>query len=134
MFERLFIRPANSEQQEIKINIKRQTVTGKLTLFSFVDNGYHIAYVPALNLTGYGDSIDEANALIDVVMEDYWKSLFSLSEKKVLEELKKLGWKRNPLYNKDFYTEAHVDKEGILRNFNLPAETEIKEQMVGVNG
>lgn len=91
MFQRLFIKPATLEQQEIKINLKHQTVTGKLTLFNFIDNGHHIAYLPALNLTGYGDSIDEANELVDVVMEDYWKSLFALSEKKVLEELKKLG-------------------------------------------
>jgi hypothetical protein len=48
------------------------------------------------------------------------------------EELRKLGWVPNKIFKKKLSNQAYVDKDGILKNFNLSAETEIKEHFVSI--
>ncbi len=121
----------SSSKELIKINFKKRHFEGRICVFDFIDNGHHIAYMPSLNLSGYGDSEHEARQLLmDFVVKDFLEGLFTLSEHKINEELKKLGWERS-LFFKEF-SKSYVDKDGVLREFNLPAETQIESQLMSV--
>ena len=115
------------------IDYKRKKVSGRFTITGFEDNGHHIAYVASLNLSGYGNSPKEAfQMLLDIVVDDFFHNLVRLPEHEVSTELEKLGWKKNRILRKRFSSESYIDREGILRNFNLSPETIISEQLLEV--
>jgi hypothetical protein len=58
--------------QEIKVNVKRKSVKGIFQVHSFDDNGHHVIYMPALNLTAYGDNNEEASQMLDVIVEVFF--------------------------------------------------------------
>jgi hypothetical protein len=119
-------------REHLKIDFKKERITGGLCVFDFIDNGHNIAYLPSLNLTGYGDTKQEAHELLmKHVLTDFFEGLFTLSQSQVVEELKKLGWEKSHFFNKEF-SKSYVDKDGVLREFNLPAETQIESQLMEV--
>jgi hypothetical protein len=119
--------------EKLKIDFHSKHIQGTLCVFDFIDNGHHIAYMPSLSLTGYGDNVQEAHdLLINSVVKDFFEGLFSLTEEQINTELKNLGWKKSLFFKKDFSKSAHIDKEGVLRDFNLPAETEINSELLAV--
>ena len=122
----------NRSREQIKIDFKKPGFDGLICMFHFMDNGHHIAYMPSLNLTGYGDSEEEAKELLmDHVVKDFLDGLFTLPKSQIVEELKKLGWEKSQFFDKEF-SKSYVDIDGVLREFNLPAETKIESQLMAV--
>lgn len=66
-------------------------------VFFFKEDNAHIAYSPALDLSGYGYTEDEAKDSFEVAL----KQFIEITTKKntLLSELKRLGWR---LKGKDF--------------------------------
>lgn len=120
-------------KESLKLNIKQKKGKGVFRLIQFEDNGHFIAYIPSLNLSGYGDTEEEAiNMLGDIVFEDFFENLFEQPENVIFEHLKKFGWTKGAFFTKDLSNNVHIDKEGILKNFNLSSETKITEKLVTV--
>src|SRR5690606_9995731 len=66
-----------------------------LSLISFVEEGTHIIYSPALDLSGYGNSEEEAKESFQVVLQEFLS--YCMNKKTLYTELERLGWsiKRN---------------------------------------
>ncbi len=63
----------------------------KLLLVNFKDeNNIHFIYSPHLDLTGYGQSLDEAKKSFEIVFEDLID--YTLKKKSLGKVLSKLGW------------------------------------------
>lgn len=124
--------PGSAPRQLLKINIPGRHIAGTLNVDTFKDGDFYISYVDAFNLTGYGDTQEEANELLNEVLKDFCEGLFTLTEAQVVKALSGFGWKRSAIFKKEFAKDVHVDKEGILRNFNLPAETKVESHLVTV--
>lgn len=119
------------KEEKIKIHHSAGTVEMGLWVFYFKDGDHHIAFVPSLNLTAYGDSESEAeDMLANDVLKDYMNNLLASSEAKVTQELGRYGWKRNTFFKKKFYNTPYIDEQGVLKNFNLPEETPVKSKFV----
>lgn len=119
--------------EKLKINYKQKRGKGIFRLVEFEDHNSHIVYIPSLNLSAYGDTSAEAKKMMgDIVLEDFFETLFSENESTVYDHLKKLGWKKSGIYPKELSHDVHVDKDGILKNFNLPTETKITEKLVEI--
>ncbi len=117
----------------LHIDFHTRRVKGNLTVHRFLDNGHFVCYVPTLNLSSYGDNGEEAmDRLMKEVLNDFFENLTSLSVDVANSELKKLGWKRNKTFKRRFASDSYVDKDGVLRNFNLPKETKIDTSLVTV--
>lgn len=115
------------EKEFLNIDFKGGSTWGEVTLLMLEDHGHHIAYLPTLKLSAYGDTPEEAKAMLKEVIDEFFLDLVALPEYEAQQELTKLGWVRNSAFEKKFSIEAFVDKEGVLRNFNLPPETVIRE-------
>lgn len=120
----------SNHQQEIKLTRNPNQVCAILLMYLFADHQYKIAYVPALHLSAYGDTEDEAMEMLNDVLDDYCDELFKLPESAISEELKKYGWRKNEVLNKQFVSDNYVDKKGVLREFNLPVDTKITEKFL----
>ena len=118
----------------IRIHKSKGHANGRLRVVSFKDGDWYVSYSPGLDMSGYGKT--EKTALenfFQVVLADYVKQLLQLSDTQIDAELGKYNFKRNRLQRKRFKSNApFVDKQGILRNLNLPAETKITEHYVEV--
>ena len=63
----------------------------KLLLIHFVDeNNIHFIYSPHLDLTGYGNGVDEAKNSFETVFQDFID--YTVENKTLSKVLNKLGW------------------------------------------
>lgn len=110
--------------KSVKIEVKGVT---------FVEGNYTIMYIPSLNLSSYGQTEEEAKVMMEEhVLPDFCESVVKKPRSFVLQELRKLGWEQNKIFTKKLSRTAYIDKEGILREFDLDAGTVIKEQDLAV--
>ena len=63
----------------------------KLSMIIFTEGESTVAYCPALNLSGYGESESEARNSFEVVLSEYLR--YTVNKKSLSEDLKKHGWK-----------------------------------------
>lgn len=116
------------------LKIGNHSIKGDVKAVSFMDGDYHILYVPSLNLSSYGKTFEEAQRMLqDVVIKDFCLSVIKAKDKNlIISELIKLGWNKSAIFQKDLSKSAYIDKEGILREFELPTNTVIKEENVAI--
>src|SRR5215469_2024126 len=106
---------------------ENKSAKAKLFVYEFEDNGFFISYNQSLELSAYGRTQQEAKQrFIEEVFPDFCEHLIQLPEEQIYAELKRLGWKESPFFSQELSNAAYVDKEGILKNFNLPDNAEIK--------
>lgn len=124
--------PLDGQPNWLRIQFGRPgSVEGLLSIFTFSEGEHFIAVAPALKLTGYGSTVEEAKYMLRyVVLEDYFERITATSEAEAFAELSKLGWSMQGSA-RDF-TSGYVDRDGVLRNFHLPADTEIEEQALAL--
>ena len=123
----------DSEQEFFKINFSRKDrdTHANLRLVTFADGNFRIAYIPSLNLSGYGNTESEAmSMLMDVVVKEYLIGLMSLTEAQIMAELRQYGWKRRPYLSKQLLNTEFLSTEKIIEDFNLPADTRFNERFV----
>lgn len=116
----------------IKVDKTKHQVTGSVTMMLFKDHDQVIAYIPSLDMSGYGTTEKEAEGMITVTVEEYFRSLLPQPLSVITQELLKYGWKQERYFNKRFHPEAYVDKAGVLMEFNLPQDAFIKEEALQV--
>jgi hypothetical protein len=76
---------------EGKIKTDSSRVTVKLLLFHFEDeNKVHFVYSPHLDLTGYGNSLEEARSSFEISLEDFID--YTVKKKTIGKVLTDLGW------------------------------------------
>ena len=54
------------------ITIRNGVIEAKLDVYIYKNDGFQIAYSPALDLMGYGRTIKDAKASFEVVVEDFF--------------------------------------------------------------
>lgn len=65
-----------------------------LGLIFFEEEGKHFVYTPALDITGYGNSEDEAKNSFEETLKEFLR--YTSNKDTLKKELKKLGWKVTP--------------------------------------
>jgi len=119
------------KEEFIKVDYKKGTFHGTLRNMVFMNEGFYINYIPSLNISGYGDTPIEAEDMAIESLQDFFESLAKSDIQAGLKELEKLGWKKNFFFKKRL-SPTYVNKAGILKEFNLPEETEIRETEITV--
>lgn len=118
---------------QIKYGKHQKSLNGIIKAIEFENDGYYIVYLPSLKISSYGKTREEANQMMkEVVIKDFCETLMAQKEKKVLADLHALGFKKRSFFEKELSKSAHVDKEGILRDFDLAETTQFKESMLTV--
>ncbi|MFC4213479.1 hypothetical protein ACFOWA_19960 [Pedobacter lithocola] len=121
------------EYLNIQHSKQHKSIRGEVKSIDFQNDGFFIVYIPSLKLSAYGKSLNEAKEMMaKITIPDFCESLMDLPIEKVLIELKSLGWNSNSFFKKELSKSAHVDVEGILREFDLPKETKINESTLSV--
>jgi hypothetical protein len=80
----------NKVGHEAHYNDGKHTVNVKLSLIEFEEDGLFFVYSPALDLTGYGKTHEEARDSYNIAMEEFIK--YTTNKKTAAEVLSNLGW------------------------------------------
>jgi len=67
-----------------------QEIKCRLPLIIFEEEGNHIFYCPALYLSGYGSTEEEASRSFKEVLSEYFK--YTTNKGTLARDLKRLGW------------------------------------------
>ncbi|MBD5278976.1 MAG: hypothetical protein HDS35_00325 [Bacteroides sp.] len=62
-----------------------------LDVYLFMEDEVYIAYAPSLDLSGYGQTEDEAMKSFSIVLEEY--ITYGLSNRTLVKDLRAHGWK-----------------------------------------
>ena len=116
-------------KQSLIINRISGTVTGEFRLFTIKENGHIILYLPAIGISGYGDSVLDAKNMLNESVHDYFKNLLLADEAVAMLDLQRYGWTKSIYKTKHFQNDTYVDANGVLNNFQLPEGTEIEESI-----
>jgi hypothetical protein len=100
-------------------------LVGKLNVLSGEQGEFWLCIIPSLNVSGYGKNEEEATESLKENIHTFCEDLFSISQVQRNLELKKLGWEPNKFFRKK-YSKAYVDENGVLQNFNNPAQVKRK--------
>lgn len=120
-----------AKNEFLKINFRKKMVEGNVFAHSFENEGKRIIYVPSLNISGYGNTEEEAREMVNISITDFLDTLFSVREAKALDEIKFLGWTKDKFFPKRYYP-PFVDRDGILREFDLSEGTKIETMSMSV--
>ncbi|WP_417591980.1 type II toxin-antitoxin system HicB family antitoxin [Owenweeksia hongkongensis] len=113
------------EQNFLKIRKSKGKINGTLQLLVLEEGDHLIMYLPALNLSAYGDDFKEANEMLKEVLDDYFSALIQLSKEEIDAELHKLGWDKHKIYRR-VVNLSDTTFEDIKAQFGISNETELK--------
>lgn len=107
----------------LRVNMGTRKVSANLRLYKFRDKDTQqiVLYIPSLDISGYGSTLEKAYEMIRSSIEYFIEQLAGMSAKKVEEELFSLGWKHDKIKNEE-YAKAYIDITGQLKNFNAVAD------------
>ena len=71
------------------IKVKDGGIDARLDVFFYENDGFMIAFAPALDLMGYGKTVDDAKASFEIVIEDFFE--YSLENNTLIKYLEKMG-------------------------------------------
>ena len=69
----------------------KTAIKTELSLIYFVEEGTHIIFSPALDLSGYGNDEQEAKDSFEIVLQEFIS--YGMNKKTLMQDLKEHGWK-----------------------------------------
>ncbi len=73
-----------------KIKVSNENINSELAIFLFKEDDTYIAYSPALDLSGYGKTEEEARSSFNIVLKEYFD--YCIHEGTLYQDLKSHGW------------------------------------------
>jgi len=103
----------------LKIKRSEGEISAAIIGYSYRDNEtkQYICYLPSLEISGYGKTLEKAEELVKASMDDMFSYLLNLGLLEMNQELKGLGWIKNPIFTKEF-SKVLVDENGVLQGLN----------------
>lgn len=114
----------NPNGQDV-LHIKPHHISASLNALRFIDGDTNqiVYYLPSLNVSGYGKTLEQSMEMVKFSIEEYFSYLLSLSTKKREEKLRGFGWHTNKIRNKRF-SKAFVNDAGELNGFAVEGQVE----------
>ena len=119
-FAQFKIVSADTARNSLRINLTNKTIKAELAGVDFIDKDtkQHVAYIPSLELSGYGETIEKAREMIQFNMGEFFGHLIKLDSFQLLADLRELGWVKNKFFNKQFLnSDSNIDDA--LKYFNI---------------
>lgn len=69
----------------------KRSIRMNLKVLFFREDSTYFAYLPSLDLTGYGNNEDEAKSSLKIVLDEFLT--YTLNKNTLFLELQRLGWK-----------------------------------------
>ncbi|MAB48776.1 MAG: hypothetical protein CMC05_09110 [Flavobacteriaceae bacterium] len=104
----------NKPYEVEQLKMSKHSFSVKVNVITGQDGDFWVAISPSLNISGYGETKEEAQESFHHHISTFWDELKSLKMDKRHLVLKNLGW-NNKFYAKRQYSKAFVDENGDLQ-------------------
>ena len=109
------------KKEELKIYRKGKAthIKGGVLGFEFLDKESDsiVVYVPSLDISGYGKTVEDAREMVRFCIDSYMTDLSKLPLKEIHHELFKLGWSKQKFHTKilspNFVPLNKLEEQGI---------------------
>lgn len=91
----------DKKRASAKFSDKGKNVELNISIFLWEENAIFYVYSPALDLTGYGNTKEEAKASFQTVLSEFIK--YTHNKKTIFQELENLGWAVNKRKKKIYF-------------------------------
>jgi hypothetical protein len=98
------------------VRVKENTISIKAIVATGKEGEHFIAVSPAILVSGYGNSKEEAQLSFQENLELFCQDLLKLTNEQREIELGKLGFNKVKYHNKN-YSKSYVDENGVLQGF-----------------
>lgn len=119
-------------KERINIDYKKKIFKAQLNGVGFKEGDSHIIYLPSLQISSYGESMEEANEMMKISLNEFSENLLQLNELKINSILKQLGWEKAKFFNKRLVHLSETTFEDIKKEFNLPDDTQVQKIPIAV--
>ena len=75
---------------DAELKVPKGNISAHLDLYSFLDKNIHILYCPALDMSGYGETEEDAQKSFEEVFTT--SMAYMVTENSLHDDLKKHGW------------------------------------------
>lgn len=109
------------QSQSENLKLFPKGVKGLFKSYTGQSGNHWVSVIPSLNVSGYGQTKDEALEDLAYNFDIFWKDLYGVDLLQRLQYLKELGWEHNKMFKKQL-SKVYVDENGLLQNFDNPEE------------
>lgn len=120
------------QKESIKMNHNSRRFNAILHGVGFKDGDFHIIYIPSLELSAYGDTVDEAHEMMKETLRVFPEDLFNCSQIEAENMLSGLGWKQEKYFPKRLVNLSTTIFEDIKKQFHLPESTTGREITIAI--
>jgi hypothetical protein len=75
-----------------RVEVKNGYIKASLDIFSYKEDNVRIVYSPALDLSGYGNTVEEAKRSFEIALKEYLR--YCIENNTLGADLEKHGWKK----------------------------------------
>ena len=93
--------------------------------FQDSDTLQYVAYIPALEISGYGETKQKAEDMASFSLQQIFDQFLTMSHVELSASLRELGWDESKYFEK-YFSKTYLDDEGILKNLNLQGGIKIE--------
>jgi len=114
----------DSEIEFESLRMQGSTVEAEIKVISGQEDKQWVFVSPSLNVSGYGNTVEEAKESFTHNIETFMEDIFNLNKNERVKYIKSLGWKQNEFFVRK-YSKAFVDSDGILQNLKMSSQTSL---------
>lgn len=124
MVSRIKVFEGDDKPDYLKVDLKKRSIRGSFTVYRMKDSntGQYIMYMPALEISGYGGTPEQADFLLRQNMNHFFEHYKHLTDEQIHFELIGLGWKRG--WFKKEYSNLSINPEGCLEGYEVEGKVE----------
>ncbi|MEO7177179.1 MAG: hypothetical protein ABIV51_14650 [Saprospiraceae bacterium] len=116
-------------KEVIKIDFDIKTISAVFLAIEFKEAEQFVVHLPSIEISGYGDSINEAKNMVDEAVSTFFENLMALDKNEITKELNRMGFKNSQYFKKRF-ERSYVDSDGDLQNFDIPADASVSHELL----
>lgn len=119
-------------KEKLNIDLQKKVFKAELVAIALSEGKSQILYIPSLDISSYGDNLDEANKMLKVCLDEFSKNLLELSQSKIDTILNSLGWEKHKYFKKRHSNLSEITIDDIIAKFDLPKNTKAERIPIAV--
>jgi|AntAceMinimDraft_17_1070374.scaffolds.fasta_scaffold09582_3 hypothetical protein len=88
------------EEKIDSLRIRGKSIKAFLTVITFQEKKTWVSYIPSIDIASSGDTVKESIEAVKEAVIIFFE--YTIKKNTLLIELKKFGWAKNPLSNKNY--------------------------------
>lgn len=119
-------------KNELKISFKSGKAKGEVDVVTFKDEEHLVRYIPSLQFSAYGTTLEEVEDMTKIVLADFFHNLMGMGESEAMDELRRLGWSKPRYFRKKLVQLSETNIDDLMKEYGIPQNTPVNKEKYSV--